>query len=175
MARDSRSVCHFSQLPSTSVLLSPQQSTSCRDRCVSPVLGPSLGVHISTFLPYSQRHQQVAVFQGDVPDSGSSSVATGGVVSRSSESVDRSSGRPSSSSRSTQTASCSSVPPAAPRASSLHVETFQRFARELGISRPVACRWLSVIEAPLVISISTAGSVTGSGVLNMVIQSLLLP
>ena len=138
MACDGRPVHHFPQLSSASVFLSHQQSDGRRDRCVSPVLGWASGVCLPSVRPHTQRPQQAAVVQGDVSDFGSSSVATEGVVSRTPEAVGRTYSRPSSVSRSTQTASRPSVSLAPPHASSLRVETVQQFARDLGLMRPVS-------------------------------------
>ena len=71
---------------------------------------------------------------------GGSSLATEGVVSSTPQAVGGSSSRPSVEARSTHTASCTSVSPAPPRASSSCGETVQRFARDLGLSCPVALR-----------------------------------
>ena len=110
-----------------------------QDGCISSVLRWTSSVYLSTVRPHTQRPQQTAVVQGDVSDFGGSSLATG-VVSRTPEAVGGSSSRPSVEARSTQAALCPSVSPASPRASSSLVETVQRFTKNLGPLRPVACQ-----------------------------------
>ena len=67
-------------------------------------------------------------------------MATEGLVSGAPETVGGSSSRPSAEARYTPTASCPSVSPAPPRASSSCRETVQWFVRDLGLLLPVACQ-----------------------------------
>ena len=63
---DGRFVCHFPQLPSSGILLSPQRPDGRSDGCISSVLRWASGVCLSTVHAHTQRPQQTAVVQGDI-------------------------------------------------------------------------------------------------------------
>ena len=110
-----------------------------------------MGQHAGVCLP-AVRSGQGSPEQGSVVSEssvnpGGSLVATEGVVPGVSESRDSSSGVVSIPSRFTPPATLPSSSSSAPRASTSRVETVQRFARELGVSRAVA-RQLSQCHCP---------------------------
>ena len=131
-------LCQFFQLPSIGVLLPSEQPYGSGDRCIPAELGQSSGLRLSPVCTHPSSRQQALHLQGDFVDTHSSFLALERMVSGPSESFCGSSGHPSFQGRPSWTAPLSSSAPEPPRASSLCVETLQRFACHLELSWGVA-------------------------------------
>ena len=129
---------HGPQLLAPSLLLAPELSHGSGHGRVFPGVGRASGVCVSTFHPYSPGIKQTLDLQGDSSDPHRPILASEGVVPGAPESLSGSSGAPSFTSRSVQTASLSLPAPEPPCALPSCVATVQRFARHLGLSRCVA-------------------------------------
>ena len=136
MAGDYRSVRDLSELSDPCLFLANQRSDGGGDGRFSSIMGRSLGLCVSSFCSDQGGHQETPVVSQHLFDSDRSMVASKGVVPGSSGvSIGTSS---HSSSRPFTSTAFSSVSSSAPRATASRVETVDRFAREVGVSRQVA-------------------------------------
>ena len=138
LASDDRPVCHRTQLSPACLLFAAQRPYGGGDRRFLPVVGPYSGLCLSPVLSDSPGLVQAPVQPGHSSAPLSSSLASEGVVSRSSASVGGSFCHLAFTSWSAQTAPCPSSTPEPPHATAFCVETVERFARHLGLSRRVA-------------------------------------
>ena len=138
LASEHRSVRNPSQLSDPSLLFANQQSHGGGVGRVSSNVGRSLGLCVTSLCSDQGGHQEAPVISQHLPDTHRSVVASKGMVPGSSGVSVGTSSCSSSSSRPTMSTSFSSVSSAAPRASASRVETVERFAREVRVSRQVA-------------------------------------
>ena len=138
VASDGRSVSDLAELPSSRVLFSQQRFDGSRLRCLFPVVGRHASLRLPIICAGQGSPQQGSFVSESYVNPGGSLVATKGVVPGPSESRDCSSGVASIPSRFAPPTTLPTASSSAPRALTSCVETVQRFARELVVSRAVA-------------------------------------
>ena len=134
MASDGPPLCHLPQLLSSHLLLPLEQPYGGGDRCLPAVLGLSPSICISLVHPHQVCDQQASFLQGHPLDASGFAVAPDGVVPATPEPFNSSSGHPSVTCRSSQTAPCPSSLLEPPCVAGSCVETVQQYAQHLGLS-----------------------------------------
>ena len=140
LASHGRSLCHLSQLPLLSLFFSFPRSSSSGDGCASPQLGPYPGVCVPSVGLDSSSPLEAPILVRRPDDPDCSILASTSLVPGPSGSGSGSSDRPSSLSRSPQTAALPSSSSRGLQGVASCVETIQRVARAAGFSASVAAQ-----------------------------------
>ena len=135
-----RPLRHSPQLQISDFFQPVSRSSSTGNRRLSPVLGSSGCIRLSSLSIDSSGTQQGHSIQRIETDFDNTILASEGVVPRSSQPSHRPSESVACKSRSTQTASLSSIPPKHPRATSDRLETSRKWARFRGYAKKAAER-----------------------------------
>ena len=138
VASHSGFVCHLSQLQTPSIFCAPSRSHERGNRRHATKLERPRPVCLSTFRHDTTSIEQIEDVQPGESHSDRSILASEGVVPRLAGVTDGTTHPVTSTERSTQTTSFSSVPSQPPRASSSCLETLQRAIRHEGFSKKVA-------------------------------------
>ena len=147
VAGPDRFVCHLGESPLFHLFFSnPRPSVSGHGR-LSPVLGRSSGVCVSSVVHHSPSPSQAPDVSGDGAHSGGSVLAAEALVSGPPPAVAGTSSRPSRPSRPPVPASVSSALPGSPQATASCLEALRRFTRGAGFSSAVASR-ASLVHRP---------------------------
>ena len=137
VAGPDRFVCHLGESPLFHLFFSdPRPSVSGYGR-LSPVLGRSSGVCVSSVVHHSPSPSQAPDVSGDGAHSGGSVLAAEALVSGPPPAVAGTSSRPSRPSRTPVPASVSSALPGSPQATASCLGTLRRFTRVAGFSSAV--------------------------------------
>ena len=147
MASPNIFVCHLSKSPLFDIFLSLPRPSVNGHRCLSPGLGWSSGVCLSSICHHSQSSCQTPGISGDGAHASGSALGSATLVSGPPPAVAGPSGGPPRPSRPPAPASVSAPLPGSPQATASCLETLRRFTRAAGFSAKVAAQ-ASLVRRP---------------------------
>ena len=138
VASPDRLICHLRESPVLDIFLYLPGSSCGRHGCISPVLGRSPGLHLSSVVHHSQSSSEAPGISRNGAHLSGSILAPEAMVSGPPPSVAGTSSGSSDAPRPPAPAAVSTALPGPPQASSSCLETLRRFTRAAGFSSTVA-------------------------------------